>query len=593
VYSALEIVARPDLLQKPGRDTGVVLALAETLGSAARVTLTTGPARTHAPQLIVAGEETAAFALEALVRAKRQGIATAFLPLVADPARRILGLAEQLLRATGSLFDAATALGDPSRMKMDDRSAQEWALRPAALAALAGAFVAADLVIVRDRAALSRIAAGIGRLPRTVTVFPWTIPPTVPARSRDAVVVAAPSMTAEEALPAVFAATRLARRVRLICRSNGGSVDGIEVCICAPNAPFAAWLADAATVIAPDPDDPTAAWTALSMGLPTAVAIGADVEIPPEVPRFLANDAHSAMQALERVEALRPLATPKPDPAGLLAMWERVATVPSVSASDAPLVSIITPTYNRPDLLIHTLESIAAQRYPNIESVVVNDAGTDVQHVVDRFAGRLRIRYVRHERNRGLSAALNTGIAHATGAYIGYCDDDDVLYPDHVARLMHAIRARGARAAYADALLVNQRLQDGTLTDVGYDFQYAQPFDIVKFLALNLFPNLAVIHERALCDEIGPYDETLPVLMDYDYWLRIAMRTPFLHVESLTAEFHQRADGSNMTVERGARFVEARRVVYGRVRDVAARHPDALRQQQALTGVTTAPSTSR
>ncbi|MDE2573463.1 MAG: glycosyltransferase, partial [bacterium] len=321
---------------------------------------------------------------------------------------------------------------------------------------------------------------------------------------------------------------------------------------------------------------------------PTAAASGADAEIPVEVPRFLANDAFGAMQALERVEALAPMAVPEADAASLLARWERAAAPPSFAAGAAPLVSIITPTFNRPQLLAQALESIAAQRYPNVESVVVNDAGSDVDQVIQRFAGRLHIRYVTHEHNRGLSAALNTGIANATGAYVGYCDDDDLLYPDHVERLVAALQARGGRAAYADAVLVNQRAEGAALVDAGYDFQYAQPFDIVKFLALNLFPNLAVIHERALCDEIGPYDEDLPVLMDYDYWLRIAMRTTFLHVESLSAEFHQRSDGSNMTSEHAARFVEARKTVYGRLREVSANHPDALRQQAALTGITMA-----
>ncbi|MDE2573384.1 MAG: hypothetical protein KGM44_12795, partial [bacterium] len=250
MYGAVEIVARPDLLSAPGRDTGVVLALAETLGGAARVTLTTGMPRTGSPLLVVAAEESAQFALQALLHGKRRGQPTAFHPLISDPTRRILGLAEQVLRTTKSLLDTATALADPTRLQMNGSDVRRWAQSPspAAVGMIAGAIVASDAIIVRDRGALARVANAVKRLPRAVATLPWTLPAKTAPRSQETVVVAAPSMTAEEALPAVFAATRLARRVRLICRRDAGLAANIEVCIAAPNAPYAEWMADAAAV---------------------------------------------------------------------------------------------------------------------------------------------------------------------------------------------------------------------------------------------------------------------------------------------------------------------------------------------------------
>src|SRR3972149_933183 len=105
----------------------------------------------------------------------------------------------------------------------------------------------------------------------------------------------------------------------------------------------------------------------------------------------------------------------------ILNQCQRNATQPH------PLVSVIVPTYNRPDTLKRTLESIAAQTYKRIEAIVVNDAGEDVSGVIDTFHDRLSIKYLVHGKNKGLAAVRNTAIKHATGQYIAYLDNDDIF----------------------------------------------------------------------------------------------------------------------------------------------------------------------
>src|SRR2546426_9080462 len=79
-----------------------------------------------------------------------------------------------------------------------------------------------------------------------------------------------------------------------------------------------------------------------------------------------------------------------------------------------PLVSVIVPTLNRPAMLRDALASIAVQTYAPVEIVVVNDAGVDVEHVVEPSRFKQRIVYLKHTTNKGLPAARNTGLNGAS-----------------------------------------------------------------------------------------------------------------------------------------------------------------------------------
>ncbi|MBS6468259.1 MAG: glycosyltransferase family 2 protein [Bacteroides sp.] len=107
-------------------------------------------------------------------------------------------------------------------------------------------------------------------------------------------------------------------------------------------------------------------------------------------------------------------------------------------------VSIIIPIYNVVPYLRACLQSVFDQTYQNIEVIMIDDCGTDnsmeiAEEMSSNYQGAFTIHIIRHEKNRGLSAARNTGINVATGEYLLFLDSDDMLPNDSVELLVDEV----------------------------------------------------------------------------------------------------------------------------------------------------------
>jgi hypothetical protein len=105
-----------------------------------------------------------------------------------------------------------------------------------------------------------------------------------------------------------------------------------------------------------------------------------------------------------------------------------------------PTVSVVLPTHFRTDRLRATLDSVAAQTYPAVETVVVDDSGE--RHAEAIVAdSEVDARYVAFDENRGRNAARSAGVAATTGEYVQLLDDDDRLHPEKLARQVAVLDA--------------------------------------------------------------------------------------------------------------------------------------------------------
>lgn len=119
-----------------------------------------------------------------------------------------------------------------------------------------------------------------------------------------------------------------------------------------------------------------------------------------------------------------------------------------MSAANEPLISVIVTAYNIEEYIAGCLDSLVAQTYPNIEFLVVDDGSTDhTGAIIDSYAEKHPKIHAIHRLNGGPSAARNTGLEVAKGAYIGYVDGDDWIEPNMYEDMLRALRAYNAQIA--------------------------------------------------------------------------------------------------------------------------------------------------
>ncbi len=225
---------------------------------------------------------------------------------------------------------------------------------------------------------------------------------------------------------------------------------------------------------------------------------------------------------------------------------ELIGTDSDAAAENVPLVSVIVPTHNRPELLPRALESLAHQRLRNFEVVVVNDAGQDVSKIVEAFdhPEGPRFRYLTNPNNLGLAGTRNAGLRAARGTLVAFLDDDDLVSPEHLELLVTARRESGARVVYGNAWQVFEEKRNGVWTEIARNPFPSLPFSRERLLVRNLAPVHTMLCERSLLDELGGFDESLELMEDWDLWLRASRIADFHRIEDYTCEYRWRGDNS-------------------------------------------------
>ncbi|MEI7026529.1 glycosyltransferase family 2 protein [Paenibacillus sp. y28] len=194
-------------------------------------------------------------------------------------------------------------------------------------------------------------------------------------------------------------------------------------------------------------------------------------------------------------------------------------------------ISVIIPTYNRPAALCEALESLARQTYRNFEAIVVNDAGQSVDFVRELY-GDLTITVLNQERNRKHVHARNRGITHASGEYIMFLDDDDMILPDHMERMAAELQA--CDFVYSDAEIFDYRVEGRTRVPTARKI-FAYRFDMELMVKFNTFISTGCLYRKSIHDEMGLLDTEMYAYWDWDWILRVADRYRVKRVAAASA----------------------------------------------------------
>lgn len=187
-----------------------------------------------------------------------------------------------------------------------------------------------------------------------------------------------------------------------------------------------------------------------------------------------------------------------------------------------PLVSIVTPTYNRLGELGELLEALNRQTYKHLQIVIANDNGASVLPVCSLYP-ELDIRVVDLESNRKHVAARNRGLAEATGELVMPCDDDDLLVPTHIETMVRELESSGCDMVYSDAEIVEFVRVDGIRAPVGR-LAFAYEHDLPAMRRFSTFVPSGSLYRRSVHETIGLFDEDVYHYWDWDFFLRVSDR---------------------------------------------------------------------
>lgn len=200
-------------------------------------------------------------------------------------------------------------------------------------------------------------------------------------------------------------------------------------------------------------------------------------------------------------------------------------------------VCVVIPAYNAASTIAETLESVLAQRYRDVEIVVVDDGSTDATaEVVGRFPGVVCIQ----KKNGGQASARNTGINATNAEYIAFLDADDLWLPGKLEIQMEQMISSGMQWSYTDGVVFDgdngKDLSLFSVTDKPYSGQiHAQ-------LLQNCFVStLTVVVKRSVLEDVGLFDES-PIARnreDWDLWLRISRKYEVVYVDEPLVRYRQ------------------------------------------------------
>lgn len=187
----------------------------------------------------------------------------------------------------------------------------------------------------------------------------------------------------------------------------------------------------------------------------------------------------------------------------------------------SPTVSVIIPSYNRETGLRRAIQSVLVQTFKDIEIIVVDDASiVDTEKVVGDFDDK-RIRFIRHEKNKGLAGTKNTGIRMARGQYITFLDDDDEYLKKKIEQQFEILEESPPTVGLVYCGIIYQ-------TDEGRYLGVKRPGKKIWDTADHMERSGPTPLVKKTCfEKVGLFDENFRSFEDWDMWFRMSHHYEF------------------------------------------------------------------
>jgi glycosyltransferase involved in cell wall biosynthesis len=213
-----------------------------------------------------------------------------------------------------------------------------------------------------------------------------------------------------------------------------------------------------------------------------------------------------------------------------------------VNRINTPLVSIITPSFNQSSFLGETINSVINQNYKNIEYIIIDGGSTDNSiEIIKKYEKNLA--YWVSEIDKGQSDAINKGFKKVSGDLICWVNSDDVLYPEFVSKRVDQFeKNNNISMIYGDV-------------DQGWDIQNKvirkgaqQTWSEMITTGIVKIPQMSAIWKKEIFNTLGGLDINLNVLLDWEYFIRIAEKYEILYYPGSVAFFRQHKDAKSVNL---------------------------------------------
>ncbi|MEP7337855.1 MAG: glycosyltransferase family 2 protein [Acidobacteriota bacterium] len=202
-------------------------------------------------------------------------------------------------------------------------------------------------------------------------------------------------------------------------------------------------------------------------------------------------------------------------------MWRRKVSSESTSPPGnqrLPRISVVTPSFNQGKFIERTIRSVLLQNYPSLEYIIIDGGSTDnTVEIIRRYEQYLA--FWVSEPDRGQSHAINKGFSIATGQVLCWLNSDDFYLPDTLSRVGQMLGDGSNIYAIAGHCL--KVYEDGS-SPVLLEGQYQNRHRLLEFWKGYQMHQPAIFWRREVFEKVGLLNEDLHLIMDFDYWARIA-----------------------------------------------------------------------
>lgn len=185
-------------------------------------------------------------------------------------------------------------------------------------------------------------------------------------------------------------------------------------------------------------------------------------------------------------------------------------------------VSVVVPTYNRPEYLAILLNSITSQNHPVLEIIVINDNSdnkceNEYNKVIDYYSKKISLTYIYLNTSKGAQYARNLGLNISKAKWVAFVDDDDYWSSSKISNQILALRKKpNATMVYSGVIIV-----DNEGNEVGKKLPSINKNIKSSILSECFIPSPTIMVERDAIISIGGFDSKMPSCQDWDTWVNM------------------------------------------------------------------------